>query len=110
MNKLKTKKILKEFYLKMDHYYLMDENDGMLHEERIDMFVDNKLIETKVNPDYESCYNCDKVAVCFVYKQIYDTIKGFPINIDSDDRPGNMEGVFKSMANCCLKYNFNNDN
>jgi len=56
-----------------------------------------------------SCYSCKNRPICFVFKNIWESIKGFDINIDSNDAPGKMNDIFDAMGNCCLKYDKSNE-
>lgn len=55
-----------------------------------------------------TCFNCKLSTVCFAYKDLKETLKYLPSNIDSDDTPMNQRDVFIALAGCCLVYEENN--
>lgn len=51
-----------------------------------------------------TCFNCQHRSVCFVFRDITETTKHFPVNIDGDSAPGKWTEVFAAMGKCCLKF------
>ncbi len=54
-----------------------------------------------------TCFNCTHFPLCFLRHKINDAITGHSmINIDSDDTPCTYIDIFRTLANICLKYEY----
>lgn len=55
-----------------------------------------------------TCFNCKFSTVCYAFKELKETLKYLPSNIDGSDAPMNQKDVFLALAGCCLIYEENN--
>ncbi len=52
----------------------------------------------------KSCFNCKLVSVCFVRRDVTNATQVGFLNIDGTILPGKWIDMFKSVANCCFKF------
>lgn len=62
------------------------------------------MTELHDNEIKRGCFNCKNCNVCFVFRDVQDTMKGMRINIDGNAAPGKYSDVFHAIGNCCLNY------
>lgn len=65
-----------------------------------------KHVSFNAEPSEEqrSCFNCNNLSICFVYRDIMNSTKEIGVNIDGEEAPGKWTEVFNAMGNCCLKF------
>lgn len=79
---------------------------NFLQKEESESAISNVVIE--LSSSNRSCFNCKLSTVCYAFKELKETIKYLPSNIDSNDAPMKQIDVFKALAGCCLVYEENN--
>lgn len=62
----------------------------------------------KLSKGDRSCFNCKFSTVCYAFKELKETLKYLPSNVNTDDAPMRQIDVFKALAGCCLVYEENN--
>jgi hypothetical protein len=60
-----------------------------------------------MSEDGRSCFSCKYNMLCIVSNTLRSVLPKIRTNINSDDAPGRWIDIFKSIGNCCLEYESN---
>ena len=51
-----------------------------------------------------SCYTCNNMKTCFIFKGVRDATNEGSMNIDGDELKGKIRDIFEAVGECCFTY------